>query len=58
MTDKKAVKISFDDNQIPEVEFFGEGTDWSVRDILHIKRILTGEYKKFMRKFVKRGESK
>ncbi len=45
----KAVHIYFDDNQIPKITFSGK--NWSIRDILHIKRLLTREYKRYLRTF-------
>jgi len=58
VVDVKAIHIYFDERQIPKIAFCGVATGWSIRDILHVKRLLTREYKRYLRLFIRRDVKK
>ena len=57
-TDVKGIQIYFDERQIPQITFSGDGVGWSIRDILHVKRLLTREYKRYLRQFIRKDVKK
>lgn len=54
----KGIQIFFDERQIPQITFSGAGERWSIRDILHVKRLLTREYKRYLRRFIRKDVKK